>query len=153
MALAPAGRAAAKKAGVDVAVPFTPGRMDASQEQTDVDSFDVLEPIGGVTLEIQRFDPERITLRARWNSPPSERAIALDGNRIGRQARARNRAIGELEDCDAIAFLDSDDVCLPLRLAILARDTGDARYGAHVADLVLEGTGPKLELGAGAFRT
>jgi catalase-peroxidase len=37
--------AAAKKAGVDVAVPFTPGRMDASQEQTDVDSFDVLEPI------------------------------------------------------------------------------------------------------------
>ena len=37
--------AAAKKAGVDVAVPFTPGRMDASQEQTDVDSFGVLEPI------------------------------------------------------------------------------------------------------------
>ena len=37
--------AAAKKAGFDVAVPFTPGRMDASQERTDVDSFAVLEPI------------------------------------------------------------------------------------------------------------
>jgi len=36
--------AAAKKAGHDVKVPFSPGRMDASQEQTDVDSFAVLEP-------------------------------------------------------------------------------------------------------------
>ncbi len=35
---------AAKAAGYDVKVPFTPGRMDASQEQTDVDSFSVLEP-------------------------------------------------------------------------------------------------------------
>jgi catalase-peroxidase len=36
--------AAAKKAGVEVKVPFSPGRMDASQAQTDVDSFAVLEP-------------------------------------------------------------------------------------------------------------
>jgi len=36
--------AAAKKAGQDVKVAFSPGRMDASQEQTDVDSFAVLEP-------------------------------------------------------------------------------------------------------------
>jgi len=36
---------AAKKAGHDVTVPFTPGRMDALQEQTDVASFAVLEPI------------------------------------------------------------------------------------------------------------
>ena len=36
---------AAKHAGHAVTVPFTPGRMDASQEQTDVDSFAVLEPI------------------------------------------------------------------------------------------------------------
>jgi catalase-peroxidase len=35
---------AAKKAGYDVKVPFAPGRTDASQEQTDVDSFAVLEP-------------------------------------------------------------------------------------------------------------
>jgi catalase-peroxidase len=35
---------AAKGAGHDVKVPFTPGRMDASQEQTDVDSFAALEP-------------------------------------------------------------------------------------------------------------
>ncbi|MFL7891266.1 MAG: peroxidase family protein, partial [Anaerolineales bacterium] len=35
---------AAKNAGYDVTVPFTPGRTDASQEQTDVGSFAVLEP-------------------------------------------------------------------------------------------------------------
>lgn len=36
---------AAKNAGVTIAVPFTPGRMDATQEQTDASSFAVLEPM------------------------------------------------------------------------------------------------------------
>jgi catalase-peroxidase len=36
---------AAKAAGTAITVPFTPGRTDATQEQTDVESFDVLEPI------------------------------------------------------------------------------------------------------------
>jgi len=36
---------AAKKAGHDVKIPFSPGRTDASQEQTDVHSFEVMEPI------------------------------------------------------------------------------------------------------------
>ncbi|MFZ6800530.1 catalase/peroxidase HPI [Undibacterium sp. Di24W] len=44
LAGAAAIEAAAKKAGQDVQVPFAPGRMDASQEQTDVESFAVLEP-------------------------------------------------------------------------------------------------------------
>ncbi len=36
---------AAKAAGVDIEVPFTPGRMDASQDRTDVESFAFLEPV------------------------------------------------------------------------------------------------------------
>jgi len=36
---------AAKQAGYDLTVPFSPGRMDASQEQTEVESFAVLEPL------------------------------------------------------------------------------------------------------------
>ncbi len=36
---------AAKNAGHNVTVPFTPGRADASQEQTDVEAFEVLEPL------------------------------------------------------------------------------------------------------------
>jgi catalase-peroxidase len=44
LAGATAIEAAAKKAGQDVQVAFTPGRMDASQEHTDVESFAVLEP-------------------------------------------------------------------------------------------------------------
>ena len=36
---------AARKAGFNITVPFTPGRADATQEQTDVDSFAVLEPV------------------------------------------------------------------------------------------------------------
>jgi catalase-peroxidase len=37
---------AAQKAGFGIAVPFAPGRTDASQEQTDVNTFEVLEPLG-----------------------------------------------------------------------------------------------------------
>ncbi|WP_431211494.1 peroxidase family protein [Puia sp. P3] len=36
---------AAKNAGYPVKVPFTPGRADATQEQTDIESFDALEPV------------------------------------------------------------------------------------------------------------
>jgi catalase-peroxidase len=52
---------AARNAGYDVTVPFFPGRTDASQEQTDVDSFAVLEP---------RADGFRNYLRAGEKLPP-----------------------------------------------------------------------------------
>jgi catalase-peroxidase len=54
---------AAKNGGHDVTVPFTPGRMDASQEQTDVESFSVLEPAA---------DGFRNYLKAKYAVPAEE---------------------------------------------------------------------------------
>ncbi len=47
---------AARKAGQNVTVPFAPGRTDASQEQTDVESFEVLEPAGDAFRNYLRDD-------------------------------------------------------------------------------------------------
>jgi catalase-peroxidase len=58
---------AAKNAGHEVTVPFTPGRMDASQEQTDVESFAVLEPIA---------DGFRNYLKAEYSIPAE--ALLID---------------------------------------------------------------------------
>jgi catalase-peroxidase len=54
---------AAKKAGHRITVPFTPGRTDASQKQTDLVSFSVLEPVA---------DGFRNFLKARYAVPPEE---------------------------------------------------------------------------------
>ena len=54
---------AARNAGLDVAVPFTPGRTDASQEQTDVASFAVLEPVA---------DGFRNYIKAEYSVPAEE---------------------------------------------------------------------------------
>ena len=45
---------AAKDAGFDISVPFTPGRTDATQEQTDVESFDWLEPYADAFRNYQK---------------------------------------------------------------------------------------------------
>jgi len=54
---------AAKAAGLDVTVPFSPGRTDASQEQTDAESFSVLEP---------KADGFRNYLKARYSVSAEE---------------------------------------------------------------------------------
>lgn len=54
---------AAKKAGFDVKVPFTPGRVDASQEQTDIETYTYLEP---------KFDGFRNYLKTRYRQLPEK---------------------------------------------------------------------------------
>jgi len=57
---------AAKNAGHDVTVPFSPGRTDASQDQTDVETFSVLEP---------EADGFRNYFRAGDKLPPEQRLL------------------------------------------------------------------------------
>jgi catalase-peroxidase len=79
---------AAKNAGYDVVVPFTPGRMDASQEQTDVESFAVLEPTfdgfrnffrGGETITPESALVERAFF---LNLTPPQMAALVGGMRV-----------------------------------------------------------------------
>jgi catalase-peroxidase len=80
--------AAAKKAGHDVTVPFTPGRTDASQEQTDVDSFAVLEPTADgfrnhVESGHRRSDEELLVDRAQLLTLTApEMTVLLGGLRV-----------------------------------------------------------------------
>jgi catalase-peroxidase len=83
---------AAKKAGQSVKVSFTPGRMDASQEQTDVESFAVLEPVvdgfrnyqkapSAVAAEVQLLDKAQLlTLTAPEMTVLIGGLRALDAN-------------------------------------------------------------------------
>ncbi|MDT3308457.1 catalase/peroxidase HPI [Shewanella vaxholmensis] len=52
---------AARNAGVEVTIPFTPGRMDATQAQTDVESFAVLEPVAD---GFRNYHPTQFSLSA-----------------------------------------------------------------------------------------
>src|SRR3954466_3510116 len=77
---------AAKNAGHDVRVPFTPGRMDASQEQTDVESFAPLEPAA---------DGFR-NYRGKGNRLPSEHLLVDRANLLNLNAAEMTVLVGGL---------------------------------------------------------
>jgi len=80
--------AAAKKAGVDVTVPFTTGRGDATQEHTDVESFAVLEPVADgfrnyVSAKNMRPTEESLVDRAHLLSLTApEMTVLVGGMRV-----------------------------------------------------------------------
>jgi catalase-peroxidase len=81
---------AAKKTGFNVKVPFKPGRGDALQEQTDVDSFDVLEPVADGFRNYKKTNPhysasaeEMLVDRAQLLTLTApEMAVLLGGMRV-----------------------------------------------------------------------
>ncbi|AXY54892.1 catalase/peroxidase HPI [Rhodococcus ruber] len=82
---------AAKNAGVEITVPFSPGRTDASQEQTDTESFAVLEP---------RADGFRNYLRNGEKQPP-ERLLLDRANLLTLTAPEMTVLVGGLRALDA----------------------------------------------------
>lgn len=79
---------AAKRAGYKIRVPFTPGRTDASQEQTDVESFSVLEPKADGFRNYMKSDysssPEKLLIdRSQLlNLTAPEMTVLLGGMRV-----------------------------------------------------------------------
>ena len=81
---------AAKNAGFDIGVPFAPGRMDASQKQTDVEAFEPLEPIGdGFRNYVKRHEAytasaeEMLVDKSQLlNLTPPEMTVLLGGIRV-----------------------------------------------------------------------
>ena len=84
---------AAKDGGVDVTVPFSPGRTDASQEQTDVESFAVLEPT---------FDGFRNYLRS-GHSRPAEHLLVERATRLNLTAPEMTVLVGGMRALGANA--------------------------------------------------
>jgi catalase-peroxidase len=79
---------AAKNAGFNITVPFTPGRTDASQEQTDVESFAVMEPnydgFRNYFRAGEALDPEHALLDRAYmlNLTPPEMTVLVGGMRV-----------------------------------------------------------------------
>jgi catalase-peroxidase len=94
---------AAKDAGVDITVPFAPGRTDASQEQTDVDSFAVLEPTADGFRNYQRPDDKlpaetRLLDRANLLNLTAAEMTVLVGGMRSLDANCDRSSLGVLTD-------------------------------------------------------
>jgi len=143
---------AAKNAGYDLHVPFTPGRTDASQEQTDVDTFDVLEPktdgfrnygqSNGVPAEYQLVErAQMLTLTA------PEMTVLIGGLRaLGVTSGKANPGVftsrpGTLTNDFFVNLLALDTECKPTSGAadtfeLRDRTTGAIKWSGTRVDLV-----------------
>uniref|UniRef100_UPI0003809D70 catalase/peroxidase HPI n=1 Tax=Halarchaeum acidiphilum TaxID=489138 RepID=UPI0003809D70 len=150
---------AAAAAGHDIDVPFEPGRRDATQEQTDVDSFEVLEPEAdafrnylGDTDEYDGKPEEQMIDRAELLSlTPSELTVLVGGMRV-LDANYDDSDLGVLTDepetltndfFEALLGMDheweavdDDEEVFELR----DRETGDVDWKATRLDLIFGAT-------------
>ncbi|TGD43037.1 catalase/peroxidase HPI [Pseudotabrizicola sediminis] len=142
---------AAKAAGFDVTVPFTPGRGDATAEQTDAASFDVLEPVADGFRNWQKKDyvvsPEELLLdRAQlMGLTASEMTCILGGMRVigtNHGGTAHGVFTDRVGALTTDFFVHLTDMAWKWKPAgnnlyhITDRKTGDVKFTATRADLV-----------------
>ncbi|MEM8528593.1 MAG: catalase/peroxidase HPI [Bacteroidota bacterium] len=144
---------AAKNAGHEVSVPFTPGRGDSSQEQTDVESFSVLEPIadGFRNYQKQRYRAsaeELLVDKAQLMTLTAPEMTALIGGMRVLNANFDGSSHGVFTDRPETLTNDYFTNLLDIRTAWKATDkdesvfegrnrmTGEAKWTATRVDLI-----------------
>ena len=149
--------AAAKAAGVDVTVPFTPGRVDASQEQTDPEQMDMLRPSAdgfrnfedakasyprGASTEAKLIDKAQLlTLTAPEMTALVGGLRVLGTNTGGSQHGVFTDRVGALSNDFFVKLLDMDTVWTPTDDSQTVyegrtRGSDEVRYTGTRADLV-----------------
>ena len=145
--------AAAKKAGHDIEVPFTPGRTDASQEMTDVDSFAVLEPQTDgfrnfLGHELDRPAPENLVNRAQLLTLSAPEMTVLIGGMRALDTNVGHPDLGVLTDQRGALtndfFVNLLDMSTEWNVSKMCdhfyegsdRESGDMKWTATSVDLV-----------------
>ena len=148
--------AAAKDADVDVQVPFTPGRTDASQEQTDVESFAVLEPTADgfrnyLANGHQRTAEELLVDRAHMLTLTAPEMTALVGGLRVLNANVGQSELGVLTDRPETLTTDFFVNLLNMNVEWLPSATDENIFeGRHRLTGDLKWTGTRADLVFGA---
>ncbi len=150
---AAAVEAAAKNAGADITVPFTPGRTDASQDQTDIESFAVLEPTAdgfrnylaagqALPAEVLLVDrAQLLTLSAPEMTVLVGGMRALNANSAGSAHGVFTERTGALSNDFFVNLLDINTQWKPLSASEAEfegrdRGAGELKWSATRCDLV-----------------